>query len=93
MVEKICEACWRPIPEYELAKGVVTTRPHEIKSRGAGGKCIEENQFQFCVDCHRLWHDIGWIPFIEIYDHLEEKATKVLGDYEKLEDDTPMAFI
>lgn len=76
-----CEACWQWIPEYELTKKVVRTRPHEIRSRGAGGKEIQSNQFILCQSCHVVWHQIGWIEFIKMFDHLELKTRSILGKY------------
>lgn len=93
----ICEACYNQILEYDNCLKPKTTSPHEIQSRGAGGLCVEENQFILCVECHRLWHNHGWIWFIEKYDHLEPKARNILGKpWNKKEDPPPgepMVFI
>jgi hypothetical protein len=94
---KYCEACHHVIEEYELPGGrVITTRPHEIRSRGTGGKCVPENQFQLCKTCHTKWHNIGWYQFIRQYDHLKKKAWAIHGRpwHEEIkEDDTPQVFI
>jgi len=85
----LCEACWRKIEEHELATKVCITRPHEIKSRGAGGKCIPENQFSLCKKCHDLWHQKGGRLFVEDHDHLKRKAEKILGKPWHKKNDTP----
>ena len=99
---QFCEACNGPILEHELPGGkVVTTRPHEILSRGTGGKCIPENQFKLCKSCHTTWHNIGWYSFILDHPHLADKARSILGvgkwwmdpDSEDDEDTTPQVFI
>jgi len=98
---KMCEGCYNPIFEYDNNNKIKTTSPHEIKSRGAGGLCIEANQFVLCVECHRLWHNNGWFWFVEKYDHLEPKAKAILGkpwhknddDDNETSADKPMVFI
>lgn len=75
----ICEACYRWIPEHEVAGKMVRTRPHEIRSRGAGGEEIPENQLRLCVDCHRFFHQVGPVTFIERYPHLKKKIEQALA--------------
>jgi len=74
----ICEACYKWIPDHEVGGKSVRTRPHEIKSRGAGGKCVIDNQLQLCVDCHRLYHQKGFRHFVRVYPHLKERVEKAL---------------
>ena len=75
----ICEACGDVIQEYYNNKITKKTAPHEIKSRGAGGKCIESNQLNLCVNCHRFYHQAGYKMFIFIFPELEDKVRKALG--------------
>jgi hypothetical protein len=75
----ICEACYKWIPDHEVGGKSVRIRPHEIKSRGAGGKCVVDNQLQLCVDCHRLYHQKGFRHFVRVYPHLKERVEKALG--------------
>lgn len=95
----MCEACWRNIQDHEFSKKVLMTRPHEIVSRGAGGEAIPGNQFILCMTCHSLVHQIGWVEFVELYDHLAEKARGILGRFWHLEkkdipgEDTSKVFI
>ena len=66
-----CNACGKYIQEDDRG---YRTRPHEIVTRGAGGKVEEENQLVLCVDCHRFFHNAGWKTFIQKFSHLREKV-------------------
>jgi hypothetical protein len=75
----ICEACHLWIPEHEVGGRMVRTRPHEIRTRGAGGKCTEENQLVLCLRCHQLIHSIGPIEFQKKHPFLAKKIEKALN--------------
>lgn len=76
---KICEACGKGIEEHSFTRKVLITRPHEIVSRGAGGKCIEDNQLILCKPCHEFWHIKGWDAFLTENWHLEEKVLAAMN--------------
>ena len=68
-----CDACNNEIKEHEVGGKMVTTRPHEIRTRGAGGKCVKENQLRLCKQCHDLFHEKGWRFFIYVFPDLAYK--------------------
>jgi hypothetical protein len=74
----ICDACYGWIPEHEVGGKMVRTRPHEIRSRGAGGEEIPENQLRLCQTCHMLYHTKGRETFIRMFPHLEGKIERAL---------------
>jgi hypothetical protein len=74
----ICEACYRWIPEHEVGGKMLKTRPHEIRSRGAGGEELPANQLQLCLDCHRIYHQRGPVSFTRRFPHLKKRIESAL---------------
>jgi hypothetical protein len=73
----ICEACGGPIPEHEVGGKMVITRPHEIRSRGAGGKCEPRNQLRLCFGCHVYWDTAGPVKFICRFPHTRDQVLEI----------------
>lgn len=61
-VERRCEICGGP------------AEPHEIVSRGAGGKREPWNTIYLCRPCHRYYDDAGWVRFVAAYPALRAKV-------------------
>lgn len=47
---------------------------HHIVSRGAGGTDEPWNILWLCRFCHRVYHDNGWVQFVEWYPALRAKV-------------------